>query len=450
MPDFLSRLFTFLRRYPGIFYSLALLVLIPLVLYYNTFGTVKAFKTTMDETVRNQALRIEQTLEVFFAENMDNPQIIQDHIRRITERNDTIRNLRVLTDSGQGTFRIVASQDPQEVGQQVEASTLAIAFSENQSVVNQVRGGTLWNAIEPVTADDGTKLGLISMSLSAAEANDQVMNAVTRAYAVVIAAIILTLLLVVQHTRLFGYVSMAKRLRELDEMKDNFIRMATHELQSPITNIRGYLEALDDEIGDKLNESQTELFERVRVSAKNLSTLVDDILEVSRIEQGRLDLEPESVNPTEVIHEVEQEMAIKAEEKGLELKITVPEEKKAVISVNPKRLRQILTNLVSNAIKYTLDGTVEIAMDVDIAHDKCRIAVRDTGLGISAQEQKNLFQRFYRVKTRKTAGIPGTGLGLWISKQLTEQMGGEIFLESMEGVGSKFTVIFPLAAHKST
>lgn len=114
------------------------------------------------------------------------------------------------------------------------------------------------------------------------------------------------------------------------------------------------------------------------------------------------------------------------------------------MKLNPNRLREIIFNLVDNAIKYTFSGQTEISTQQDLSRKKYYIIVQDTGIGIPAEAQKKLFEKFYRVKTRETADIPGTGLGLWISRELTRQMGGDIYFESMEKVGTKFVIIFPL------
>ncbi len=114
------------------------------------------------------------------------------------------------------------------------------------------------------------------------------------------------------------------------------------------------------------------------------------------------------------------------------------------VYVNPNRLKEILYNLIDNAIKYTFRGKIEVKTKIDQVKRKCYISIEDTGVGISAEAQRWLFEKFFRVKTKETADIPGTGLGLWISKALTEKMGGEIFIESIEGTGSKFTISFPL------
>jgi two-component system phosphate regulon sensor histidine kinase PhoR len=103
-----------------------------------------------------------------------------------------------------------------------------------------------------------------------------------------------------------------------------------------------------------------------------------------------------------------------------------------------------LVNLLENAIKYTFKGNITIRNIIDEGKKRYIIEVQDTGIGISAEDQKRLFEKFYRVKTRETANIPGTGLGLWITKQICEKMNGKIFVESMKGVGTKFTIIFPL------
>ena len=226
-------------------------------------------------------------------------------------------------------------------------------------------------------------------------------------------------------------------------MKDEFIRMAIHELQSPVSNIRGYIESLKEDLFPTLNKEQKESFSRVSISAKSLSDLISDMLEVSRIEQGRLDFTPQKISPPKLISEIIKEFEIKTEAKGLKL-IFEGKEEPYFIKINPVRFKQIMVNLLENAIKYTKMGEVEIQTSFSLTKKKYFISVRDTGVGISAENQAHLFEKFYRVKTRETAGIPGTGLGLWITREICQKMGGDILLESLEGVGSKFTIYFPL------
>jgi signal transduction histidine kinase len=152
---------------------------------------------------------------------------------------------------------------------------------------------------------------------------------------------------------------------------------------------------------------------------------------------------PEVINPAQIIKETVEGAQPQAKEKGLHLYCEVPKAQ-FFIKVNANRLRQILINLITNGIKYSREGEIKVAAQADEARGKYVIYITDTGLGIAAQEQGKLFQKFSRIKSADTAEIPGTGLGLWISREIARKMGGDIFLASMENVGSSFTIVFQL------
>jgi len=301
----------------------------------------------------------------------------------------------------------------------------------------------VWFVADAFYNEKGERVGIISLTLSLAQTDVLIHRAIWKSYLILIATILIVLILVAHHTKLFAYVLLYNQMKEIDEMKDNFIRMATHELQSPIINIRGHLEVLKEELGNNLTGEQEERFKRTDLSAKNLGDLIQDILEVARIEQGRLDFTSQKVSPQAIIQETIEEVKMKVEKKGLLLKTEI-QEGPYFVYVNANRFRQILINLLENAIKYTLKGEILVRTKVDEVKNRYLIEVKDTGIGISAEGQKRLFERFYRIKIRETADIPGTGLGLWIAKQFCEKMGGQIFIESMECVGTKTTIIFPL------
>ena len=208
--------------------------------------------------------------------------------------------------------------------------------------------------------------------------------------------------------------------------------------------IRGYIEELEEEMKDSLVGNKREFIKRIKVSAKNLSDLVYDILEVARLEQGRLDFTPQKISPPKVIFEIIQGLKIKTEQKNLDLVFENAKEDVDYIKINPNRFYQILTNLLENAIKYTPAGKISVKTRKDKNKKEYIIEIEDSGLGISAIDQKRLFEKFYRVKTKATAEIPGTGLGLWLTKQMVEGSGGKIFVESIEGKGTKFILSFPL------
>ena len=254
--------------------------------------------------------------------------------------------------------------------------------------------------------------------------------------------LIIVLTLVAFNSRLFQYALLARRLKEVDQMKDEFISMASHELRAPITAVRGYLSMILDGSVGPISESSKKILQVVADSSKRLADLVEDLLEVSRIEQGRMKMTLEPVDVQEIISASITELAISAKEKKLELQEQKWEGELPKISADKDRMRQIIVNLLSNAIKYTLSGSVAITTLVKEGFVEIRI--RDTGIGMAAQEREHLFEKFYRVKNDKTAKIVGTGLGLWITKQLIEIQKGSIRVDSIENVGTEIILQFPI------
>ncbi|MCD6148120.1 HAMP domain-containing histidine kinase [bacterium] len=437
----------FIKTYPGILYSLFLIIFIPLVFYLVTLFSVNAFQKNINSVLQTKAILAENIINVFTPGLLSQPNILERKIEQITKENPEIKKLRFIKQEN-GEFKIIASQDPKEIGAFISDPSLAISWSQGQATAKKIKinGTRFWRVDKPIfDPQTGKKIGIVSLALSLEQSDLLITRLIHISYAIVIIANVLILFLILQHTRLFSYVALYKKLQEVDRMKDEFIRMATHELRSPIINIRGYIEVLSEKIEPSLDEEEKEYLRRIDISAKNLGNLIDDILQVSRIQQGRLDITPKRIQPETVIKEVIKELELKAQKKGLKL-VFQPREEPLYIMANPNRLREIIFNLVNNAIKYTPKGWVKIETQADKIRKKYHISVVDTGIGISAQAQTKLFQKFYRVRTRETADIPGTGLGLWISKELCQKMGGQIFLESMEGKGSKFTLIFPLAS----
>lgn len=228
---------------------------------------------------------------------------------------------------------------------------------------------------------------------------------------------------------------------ELEQMKQELISIATHELRAPITAIKGYLDMiLAGDTGGVSGETRETIAEVVKINQR-LADLVDDLLNVSRIEQGRITIRLKTVELSALIQQTVQEYTPLAEDK----KLTLLYQKNGSFKVKADavRLRQVLNNLLSNAIKYTKEGSVEIKVEAKGKDVICQ--VKDTGIGISQSAQKRLFGKFYRVKIPDTRQITGTGLGLWICQKLVEMMGGKIWFESAENKGSSFYFSLPKA-----
>jgi signal transduction histidine kinase len=230
-------------------------------------------------------------------------------------------------------------------------------------------------------------------------------------------------------------------IREMDKMKDNFISLASHELRSPLTAIKGYVELLGEHNEGKLDEESQKYLRNMGISVDRLNALINDILEISKLEGNRIPFKISIFNPKETIHKSVDEMKFQAKKKNLSLEcLPCPD---IQIRADKKRLGQILVNLIGNAIKYTEQGKIEIKTEVK--GEELLISVNDTGIGISEENLANLFQKFYRIKNDKTRSVSGTGLGLWIARGLSKKMDGDITVESTEGVGSQFTMHLPLA-----
>lgn len=250
--------------------------------------------------------------------------------------------------------------------------------------------------------------------------------------AVVLATIFFLLF---HHARIIDYSTLYQRLKEVNELKDDFISMASHELRSPLTAIRGYTSLIQEQ--ERLPEGVPDRLKKIDRAAETLNQLIEDILDVSRIDQGRLKLEMQPVRIADCAHEVCGLLVQKARAKGLELKCASVEED-LVVMADTVRLRQVLVNLVDNAIKYTPKGSVEISAVSE--KENVVIRISDTGLGMSAEDQQGLFQKFYRVNSSDVRKQTGTGLGLWITRELVKRMGGKIAVESIKGLGTHMIV----------
>jgi CheY-like chemotaxis protein len=203
--------------------------------------------------------------------------------------------------------------------------------------------------------------------------------------------------------------------------------------------ISGMVKILERNVHPK---SQDLFLNAMKVSSDNLVVILNDVLDLSKIEAGKLDIESIPMNPTSVVENVVQILRFKAEEKGLKLDFESDQGVPLLVMGDPTRLNQILINLVGNAIKFTEKGSVNILLQID--GDQLKFSIKDTGIGIPENRKSYIFDAFEQVKDSENRHYNGTGLGLSISKQLTELQGGKIWLESEKGVGSTFYVGFPI------
>jgi signal transduction histidine kinase len=232
-------------------------------------------------------------------------------------------------------------------------------------------------------------------------------------------------------------------LRALDVMKSEFIDNVSHELRTPLHSIMGFSGLLmDGKVPD--HETQQRFLERIFKLSQKLASLIDHLLDASRISSGDFTVQPDPMNPSEAVTDVVGELDGLASMKGVAIEQQCIAELPQVLA-DEDRLKQVLTNLLSNAIKFTEAGGV-IKIDAYATDRNLLIQVSDNGIGISPEELPHVFERFFRASQPEKNGAAGTGIGLYISKQIINAHGGEIWAESAVGKGSVFNISLPLAS----
>ena len=231
-------------------------------------------------------------------------------------------------------------------------------------------------------------------------------------------------------------------LRRLEELRQDFVANVSHELRTPIASIKGYTETLlDGALEDKNNAR--DFLNIIHEDSGRLAKLIDDLLDLSRIESGRMQMVFAPVAPGSLIKRSTAIIENQAKARSISLKINMPDGLPEILA-DETRLSQVLINLLDNAVKYTPEGG-SVTVSGSINRNFLQIDVADTGIGIPEKDLPRLFERFYRVDKARSREMGGTGLGLSIVKHIVQAHGGEVFVKSALGQGSTFSFTIPLA-----
>jgi len=235
---------------------------------------------------------------------------------------------------------------------------------------------------------------------------------------------------------------------EVDRLKSEFVATVSHELRTPMTSIRGYTDVLLMGAAGAMNENQSHFLNIIKSNTERLNILVNDLLDVSRIESGRVTLSPQALDMREVAEDVIGEVLRRSQEENKPMALSLDAPKKLPpVNGDLERIRQVLSNLVFNAYHYTPEnGTIIVSVQPTKEGNEVQVDVEDNGVGIALEDQERIFERFYRGEHPLVLATPGTGLGLSIVKQIVDMHKGRIWMKSngIPGEGSTFSFTLPV------
>lgn len=238
----------------------------------------------------------------------------------------------------------------------------------------------------------------------------------------------------------------SQELEKANKLKSDFLASMSHELRTPINAIMGHASLMIDQIHGTLNERQRDALRRIRAAAQDLLTLINDLLDLARIEAGKMPVTYEFVDPRIVIAEIHQQVEPMVQKRGLTFSSSVSEQCRE-IETDRQKFKQILLNLISNAIKFTPRGGITVTVGIERG-DELRVDVTDTGIGIKGSDLEMIWEDFRQVDQSMTREVGGTGLGLSIVRKLLDRLGGRASVVSTYGAGTTFTLVFPLTRER--
>ena len=234
-----------------------------------------------------------------------------------------------------------------------------------------------------------------------------------------------------------------EQLRVIDQRKSEFVSIVSHQLRTPITAVKGYTSLLLEDAYGPLTEKQKPQVEKIFISSERLAQMVNDFLDISKIEQGTMTYSLASTDVAQMLTELKEDFLPIATKKGLSLDFVLPEKGKVEAVVDAGKLRQIFSNLLDNAIKYTPKGSVVVTLEDDPSVREIVVRLKDSGVGLSQDDVHHLFGKFTRGSQGQKQNTEGSGLGLYVAKKMLEAMNGRVWVDS-EGIGKGSTFVIAL------
>src|SRR4030042_3416018 len=366
-----------------IIYPIVILICIPLLLIINTAWNLKTFNRDVNFLIRHQAVSVAETIKPIVLDNISDIEQLREILIKTANSNSDIVDISILSENNQEIDLLVSSSGnySQDDFKNLGLSQLSIGLNESFAGLgyDPIAGKNLWNVSVPLEKIEGGNY-IVFLKFGVDKVDEILQRTSKDSYMILSILVIVALALLVNHFIFYQKAQKTRQLEEVDKLKDEFLSMAAHELRTPITALVGYLVLLQK-----------------KISPEEAQKIASDIALLQSL---------------------------------------------TIFKADHNRLRQVVTNLLGNSVKYTLEGSIEVKAKKE---DKfIEVSVKDTGIGIPPNELPKLFSKFHRVQDKKTESARGTGLGLWITKQIVEQMGGKMSVESIYGTGSRFSFTIPL------
>ncbi len=431
---------TYLKDHPHLSFVLVLIIVVPLLFYYTGQQFLEVGRANQDRLQKDRVGLLHDTfISIFYSSSLSTT-TMQAEIERITELNPDITDF-TLAKLDNGELLTLAGVTAEQVGVREPYVDFyrAAAVRTDESLIFEVRSidGRVWLAYRAIEPTPG-EFYFMYTQFSLAPIDALFTAREQTAYFSLVYVYVFLMALAYWHIGLNDYRYLYQKAVHTIAVRDQFTNMIAHELRAPLTAIRGYASMIEEMPDGTPVQEPRQHATRVRDSADRLLAIVNDLLDVARIQAGKLAVEKEPTDVSPVVVAVLAELQVSATEKNIVLTQKGHEEPHIIMG-DSKRLHQALTNLVSNAIKYTKHGSIELSIEEKF--NTVEIRIKDTGAGISHEDQQKLFAPFFRVAADEASTITGSGLGMWITKQFVELMGGKVAVESIKGVGTHLVVV---------
>lgn len=419
-----------LRR-PQLQFALVLLLVFPLLFAFILQQFLSVANTQIEFSLKQSIVHDHDIIETLLVNEFKSEQITKLLSTKLVS-DDSTRIYKIVRQEGDKLV-VVSSSKVEEIGTYISDNSWyqsAIAHSGNSVIYPFLRNSErVWLNYRAVLVGD--KQWYIHSEISLAGIDKQLQRQVNRALFALLVIFSFLVLFVWWIWRQHDYRQAWQKTEDKLQEQFGFTNMMVHELRAPLTAIQGYTSMVAEAGG--ITDEQKQFIEKISFSTTRMIRLVNDFLEVARIQAGTLSVKFEEADIRKTVSLVVEEMKTMAETKKLQLNCTVPEGP-VILATDIARLHQIVTNLLSNAIKYTKEGSISVVLKSN--HDGAEIRIQDSGHGISAKDQSQLFQPFKRVGNADAGVEVGSGLGMWITKQLVSLLHGEVSIESIQNVGT--------------